>query len=51
MAYLKRQAEDDTVSVICAFWSTQTNDKNKLRFRALLTDGGREVRFERVGAG
>ena len=31
-----------------AAWSTLTNCKNKLRFRALLTDGVPEVCFERV---
>jgi hypothetical protein len=48
LAYLQRQAEDDTTSVTCALWNTQTDNKNKLRFHTLLSDGTREVRFERV---
>ena len=32
-------------------WSTQTDYKNKLRFRALLTEGTPDVRFERAATG
>lgn len=32
-------------------WSAQTDYKNRLRFRTLLIDGLREVRFERTTMG
>jgi hypothetical protein len=32
-------------------WSAQTDNKNKLKFRALLTDGAWDVRFERTTMG
>ena len=37
-----------TASVSVASWSAQTENKNRLRFRALLADGAWQVSYERV---
>ena len=45
-AYLINVARGGVVDE-SALWSTQSDHKTKLRFRALLIDGSQEVQFER----